>query len=66
MYPNDKNKIKIPFSWILIFILFITLISVLIYIKFFIVKAKRKIRANELDDDYEYITYDNQGEKLIN
>ena len=66
VYPNDKNKIKIPFSWILIFILFITLISVLIYIKFFIVKAKRKIRANELDDDYEYITYDNQGEKLIN
>ena len=66
LFLNDKNKIKIPFSWILIFILFITLISVLIYIKFFIVKAKRKIRANELDDDYDYISYDNQGEKLIN
>ena len=66
LYPNDKKTIKIPFSWILIFILLITLISVIIYAKFFIVKAKRKIRANELDDDYEYIINNNQSEKLIN
>ena len=66
VYPNDNKKLKIPFSWIIVLILLITLIGVLIYVKFFIVKAKRKIRANELDDDYEYIINENPGEKLIN
>ena len=50
-----KDHIKIPYSIIIIIILSLALVSVIIYIKFFIIIQKRKIRANELQDDYDYL-----------
>ena len=52
-------------SFFIIFILFIGLIISLLYIRQ-IIKGKRKIKANELEDNYDYIPNDNAKEsKLI-
>ena len=50
-----KDHIKIPYSIIIIITLSLALVSVILYIKFFIIIQKRKIRANELEDDYDYL-----------
>ncbi len=61
LYPNKtitNNNNKFNFSpWILVFIFallfIITFIILLIFIKYF--KKTRKIRANELEDNFEYL-----------
>ena len=58
LYPNKSNSNNWNFSpWILVFVFallfIITLIILLIFIKYF--KQKRKIRANELEDNFEYL-----------
>ena len=61
LYPNKtitNNNNKYNFSpWILVFIFallfIITFIILLIFIKYF--KKTRKIRANELEDNFEYL-----------
>ena len=55
VYPKVKQSYNFPFAWVLVFILSIALIISIIYMKFFFKSNKRKIKANELDEYYEYI-----------
>ena len=58
-------KKEFNLSFFIIFILFIGFIISLLYIRQ-IIKGKRKIKANELEDNYDYIPNDNAKEsKLI-
>ena len=52
-YPDIKSK---SFSkvWILCIFLFIVIIIMFIYFKFYLMKNKRKIRANELEENFDY------------
>ena len=53
IFKQEKNK----FNWNLYSIFFLILvIIILIYLLFKLWKNKRKKRAFELNDDYEYIT----------
>ena len=52
------NKTSYSYSWILT-ILFGIIIIGLIYYIFLILKKKRKIRANELEDNFEYLPQKN-------
>ena len=60
-----KNQFNFPITWIFIFILSLALVSIIIYIKYCITIQKRKIRANELQDDYDYVPQDNYKNKLF-
>ena len=54
---NNNSNFIIPKN-VLIVILFIILIFIIIVLSYFLWKAhkyKRKLRANELEDNYEYI-----------
>ena len=64
---NNKNGSKTFLYIILIILLIIILIGVGIFIKmkFFPSKAKKK-RANELDDDFEYVSHKNDNNNIIN
>ena len=60
-----ENQFYFPISLIFIIILSLALVSLIVYIKFFITIQKRKIRANELQDDYDYVPQDNYKNKLF-
>ncbi len=51
-------------SWILVFISFM-IIGILVFYIYHYKKNKRKIRANELEDNYEYITKNEDNNPLI-
>ena len=68
---NEDKKINFNFSWILVIILSMCVIAfaVIFYVKFSNIKRKRK--ANELDDDFDYesatgINNKNENNKLYN
>ena len=61
----SNNKFNFNFTWIIIFILLILLIFCVFYIRK-IIKGKRKIRANELEDNYEYISNTNEDNRNSN
>ena len=65
---EGKNKIKNNNNNIIIIIIIISFIFVLILFvyKLFIKKNKRKIKANELEDNYEYKSEKENYSKLIN
>ena len=68
LYKNYSKSINVNFLWIIIFILVLILIGAFIYIKYLLSLNKRKIRANELEDNYEYLPENiekNKEEKLI-
>ncbi len=52
IYNPSKTKISIPYNLIIIVILLLIILYKILYDK---VHIKRKLRANELDDDYIYI-----------
>ena len=55
LYPYTKTpSSNLPFSWVMVFILFIVIIGILIYVKMFLTYKKRKIRANELEEQFDY------------
>ena len=58
--PKEKSKkIKLALSWILVIILSICLIALGIAFFKMLPKIMRKKKANELDDDYEYVSKNN-------
>ena len=59
VYTINYNNIPISYSLIIIIILSLALFIIIIYIKFCIVIQKRKTRANELQDDYDYLPQEN-------
>ena len=64
-YKNkDFGSYFYVISWILVFISFIV-IGILVFYIFYYKKNKRKIRANELEDNYEYITKNEKNNPLI-
>ena len=60
-----KNQFYFPITWIFIILLSLALVSLIIYIKYCITIQKRKIRANELQDDYDYAPQENYKNKLF-
>ena len=57
VYLKNKSNINIPFTTFIIVILTLALIvcGSLLYYFINLLKRKRKIRANELEDNFEYI-----------
>ena len=65
-YDKNIGKFIFPLSWIFVFILFILLIITIVYFKFFENINKRKLRANELEDNYDYITQNDNNNNILN
>ena len=64
---EGKNKIKNNDNkFLIIFLIILILILILIGYKFFIRKNQRKIKANELEDNFEYKSEKENYSKLIN
>ena len=64
---EGKNKIKNNDNkFLIIFLIILILILILIVYKFFIRKNQRKIKANELEDNFEYKSEKENYSKLIN
>ena len=65
---NKNNKFNFRFSlpWFLVIILFLILIGTIFYIKMYLTYKKRKLRANELEDEFEYSIQNNNYEKKDN
>lgn len=63
---NDikHNKFSISLSWILVILLFILLTITIIYIIYYLNIKTRKKRANELEDNYDYIAQKNNNDFL--
>ena len=55
VYPNVKQSHNFPLAWVLVFILSIALFISIYYMKCYLKHNRRKIKANELDEYYEYI-----------
>ncbi len=55
VYPNVKQSHNFPLAWVLVFILSIALFISIYYMKCYLKRNRRKIKANELDECYEYI-----------
>ena len=55
VYPNVKQSHNFPLAWVLVFILSIALFISIYYMKCYLKHNRRKIKANELDECYEYI-----------
>ncbi len=54
-YTKLHTSINLPISWILVFI-FVTISLILVIIVYKLLnQKKRKIRANELEEDIEYV-----------
>ena len=64
---NDEKKFEFQLSWILVILLFILLIlTIIIYIIYYYLKVKkRKIRVNELSENYEYVTEKNNNNEPL-
>ena len=54
IYEKDDNH-NISFAYIIIFILIVIIIFLVFYIVFYLFKNKRKLRANEIDENFEYL-----------
>ena len=54
IYEND-DKVNFLFVYILIFILVVIIFFLACYITFNLFKNKRKLRANEIDENFEYL-----------
>ena len=54
LYPKVKYSSKFSIAWIIVIILSIALLGTIIFVKYYIPFTKRKIRANELEDEYDY------------
>ena len=54
IYEKDDNY-NISFAYIIIFILIVIIIFLVFYIVFYLFKNKRKLRANEIDENFEYL-----------
>jgi hypothetical protein len=54
LYPYIKKSLNFSFSWILVIILIFIIIGILIYVKKYYTYKKRKIRANELIEEFDY------------
>ena len=52
IYKKYETPFNFPIVWILVMILIILLLSKIIYDQ---LNKKRRIRANELDDNYDYL-----------
>ncbi len=69
LYPYTIAKSNFTFSWFLVLILFAIIIGILIYIRLYLTYKKRKIRANELEDEFDYTSQsnvnDNNKNKLL-
>ena len=59
---SNLNSYLLP--WILVILLLIILIIFIIYFFYYLKIKNRKIRANELDDNYDYVSQENQNEPL--
>ena len=53
-YYDIETKSNFPYSYVFIAILLI-LVFILSFLLYRALKKKRKLRANELDDDFEYL-----------
>ena len=70
LYPYTITpSINFSFAWFLVIFLFLVIIGIFIYVKMYLTYKKRKIRANELEDDFDYSPQINGGnvskEKLL-
>ena len=54
-FYNSKKKIAINYSKIFIFLLFIFIIILILFIFKIIMNKQRRLRANELEENYDYI-----------
>ena len=61
----SNNTSTLNFNWIIIIILLIALIICVFYIRK-LIKGKRKIRANELEEHYEYVSNINENNRNSN
>ena len=61
-YPKNSKKINIPWAWILVIILSLCVIVLGIILYKVLPMIKRKKKANELDEDFVYESYDNDNE----
>ena len=52
---NSSTSFNIPISWILTFVFFIISVILAFVVYKLLTQKKRKIRANELEDDIDYI-----------
>jgi len=59
---EKSNLISYLLPWILVILLVIILIIVIVYFFYYLKIKKRKSRANELDDNYDYVSQKNQNE----
>jgi len=59
---KNSNLISYLLPWILVILLLIILIIVIVYFFYCLKIKKRKERANELDDNYDYVSQKNQNE----
>jgi hypothetical protein len=51
--PNDSFEFS--FIFVIIFLLLVIIFFLSIYISFYLIKKKRKLRVNEIEDNYEYL-----------
>ena len=69
LYPYIITKSNFTFSWFLVLILISIIFGILIYIRLYLTYKKRKIRANELEDEFDYTSQsnvnDNNKNKLL-
>ncbi len=54
IYENDDKK-NFSFVYIIIFILVVIIIFLVCYISFYLFKNKRKLRANEIEENFDYL-----------
>ena len=54
IYENDDKK-NFSFVYIIIFILIVIIIFLVFYIVFYLFKNKRKLRANEIEENFDYL-----------
>ena len=55
VYPNIKQSYNFPIAWVLVIILSVALFISIVYMKYYLKSNRRKIKANELEEYYEYI-----------
>ena len=63
IYDKNIGKTNFNWSWIIVIILGIILIVTCIYFKYYQSITKRKLRANELEDEYDYVSHIPQEQK---
>ena len=61
---EKSNLIPYLLPWILVILLVIILVIIIIYFFYCLKNKNRKTRANELDDNYDYVSHEHQNEPL--